>query len=506
MSDGKTTIYVASAGTGKTTTLINKLEECLEHTDPSKVCFTTFTKSGAQEAIDRVVAKFDCNEKDLEGFSTLHAYCYRRIPRKQMLNREDYKIMGELIGLTITGSLATATSWQKDTSFFSNLKGDKLLYYNGLMRNMLCSEEEVLAQQIDSSISTKEFVDFNEFYYKYKYEKNKYDFTDQLEVFNNSEHTPKNDYLFVDESQDLSPLQWQVINKLSTKTKHTYIAGDDKQSIYKFSGGDPKSLIEKEGNRIVLDETYRLPSKVLEYAETITSRIENKQEYTVKSHKDGGGVHRIRSLNELDLNDESWLFLARNRALLRIYEDFLIKRRILFISSGENSLFNEDQINYILLWEKLRLGYKFKAQQLKVLYNNYLPSGAVIARGAKSLLDSMPDHELYDKVDLVNNFGLKSIAKWNKVFKLNDVTKEVLLKAEAEDRLDKCTNIEVTTIHASKGREADNVVVLPDLTTLTAAAYKKDPDNEHRVFYVAATRAKQNLFLLYPYTSKFYNL
>mgnify|MGYP003110838037 CR=1 FL=1 len=505
MKASNTTIYVASAGTGKTTTLINKLEECLEHTDPNKVCFTTFSKSGAQEAIDRVVDKFGYNEKDLEGFSTLHAYCYRRIPRKQMLNREDYKAMGELIGLTITGSLATA-SFQKDGSFFSNLKGDKLLYYNGLMRNMLCTEEEVLAQQIDSSISTKEFVDFNEFYYKYKYEKNKYDFTDQLEVFYNSEHTPKNDYLFVDESQDLSPLQWKVINKLSTKTKHTYIAGDDKQSIYKFSGGDPKSLIEKEGDRIVLDETYRLPSKILEYAETITSRIKDKQEYTVKSHKNGGSVHRIRSLNELDLNDESWLFLARNRSLLRIYEDFFVKKRILFISSGEQSLFKEEQIKYILLWEKFRLGYKFKAQQLKVLYNNYLPSGAVVARGAKSLLDSMPDHELYDKVDLVNNFGLKSIAKWDKVFKLNDVTKEVLLKAEAEDRLDKCSNIEVTTIHASKGREADNVVVLPDMTSLTARAFKRDPDNEHRVFYVACTRSKKNLFLLYPFTTNFYNL
>lgn len=505
MSIGKTTIYVASAGTGKTTTLINKLTSCLEQTDPNKVCFTTFSKSGAQEAIDRVVDQFGYNEKDLEGFSTLHAYCYRRIPRKQMLNIEDYKTMGELVGLTITGSLATA-SWGKENTFFSSLKGDKLLYYNGLMRNMLCNEAEVLSQQIDSSISTQELIDFNEFYSKYKNEKNKYDFTDQLEVFYNSEHTPKNDYLFVDEAQDLSPLQWKIVNKLSTKTKHNYIAGDDKQSIYKFSGGDPKSLINKEGDRTVLSETYRLPSKVLEYAETIASRIDDKQDYTVKSYKEGGNVHKIRSLQELNLNDESWLFLARNKTLLRIYEDFLIKKRLLFISSGEHSLFKEEQIKYILLWEKLRLGYKFKAQQLKTLYNNYLPCGAVIKRGSKSLLDSMPDQELYDKVDLINNFGLKSIAKWNKVFKLPDVTKEVLLKAEAENRLDKCGNLEVTTIHASKGREADNVVILPDMTSLTSTAYKKDPDNEHRVFYVAATRAKQNLYLLYPYTTKFYNL
>lgn len=505
MKPTNTTIYVASAGTGKTTTLINKLEECLELTTADKVCFTTFSKSGAQEAIDRVVNKFDYKEKDLEGFSTLHAYCYRRIPRKQMLNREDYKIMGELIGLTITGNLASA-SWNKDPNFFSTLKGDKLLYYNGLMRNMLCSETDVLSLQIDNAVSTQELIDFNKFYNKYKKEKNKYDFTDQLEVFYNNDYLPKNDYLFVDEAQDLSPLQWKIINKLSTVTKHTYIAGDDKQSIYKFSGGDPESLIKKEGNRVVLDKTYRLPKTILEYAETIADRIQNKQDYTVKSYKEGGKVHKIRSLNDIEFDNNTWLFLARNKNLLRLFEQFLVKNRLLFISSGENSLFKEEQIRFIQLWEKLRLGYKFKAQQLKILYNNYLPVGSVVKRGCKSMLDSMPDNELYDKVDLVNDFGLKTIAKWDKVFKLPDVTKEILLKAEEEDKLDKCTNLEVTTIHASKGREADNVVILPDMTSLTARAFQKDADNEHRVFYVAATRAKQNLYLLYPHTKSFYNL
>ena len=92
------------------------------------------------------------------------------------------------------------------------------------------------------------------------------------------------------------------------------------------------------------------------------------------------------------------------------------------------------------------------------------------------------------------------------MFKLPDITKEVLLKAEAEDKLDKSTNIEISTIHATKGREADNVIILPDMTYTTYKGMLKDPDNEHRVFYVAATRAKQNLYIHTPVTDKFYNM
>ena len=117
MLNKHTTIYVASAGTGKTTTLMDNLTDCLEYVDPQQICFTTFTKVGAQEAIDRALDKNpDYNEKDFEAFSTLHALCYRRIPRKQMLTSQDYRLLSELtvirspeVLLTVTTVLSTIT-------------------------------------------------------------------------------------------------------------------------------------------------------------------------------------------------------------------------------------------------------------------------------------------------------------------------------------------------------------------------------------------------------------
>jgi hypothetical protein len=60
----------------------------------------------------------------------------------------------------------------------------------------------------------------------------------------------------------------------------------------------------------------------------------------------------------------------------------------------------------------------------------------------------------------------------------------------------KSPNIELSTIHKAKGREADNVVVLLDQTGNIKDATVLNPDNEHRNWYVAVTRAKKRVFAI----------
>ena len=57
-----------------------------------------------------------------------------------------------------------------------------------------------------------------------------------------------------------------------------------------------------------------------------------------------------------------------------------------------------------------------------------------------------------------------------------------------------------------KGGEADNIIVVPDLSYAAHKEYQKIPATEHRVFYVAVTRAKQSLHVLYPQTDRNYTL
>lgn len=498
-----TKIYVASAGTGKTTTLMNLLSECLETARPKEIAFTTFTKAGAQEATERALVKNpSCRLSDLEGFSTLHALCYRRVPRKAMLTSHDYYEFGQLIDIPMTGNVRHGN----DGFVYNNSMGNQMLYLDSLMRNLLISAEEVIRVQLNCRINKQTLQEFHNNYKTYRQRISKYDFTDQLETFVNQDEDYNFKYVFVDEAQDLSPLQWKAVERITKNAETVFVAGDDKQSIYKFAGGDPKSLINMEGERIILDTSYRLPEHVLDYAESIAERIQEKQEYTVKAVNKGGGVHKIHSLSELDMSKGTWFLLCRNKIYMAYYEDALMKKKTLFVSSSGDSMFNQKQIDYILLWEQLRRGYKFKGSKIKELYREFLPTGRVLARGAKKLMDSMPDEELFDKDQLVDDFGLKTTGKWDAVFKLPDITKELLLKAEADNRLENSCDIEINTIHGTKGREADNVVILPDVTEITYKSMINDPDNEHRVFYVAATRAKKNLYVHAPITDRFYKL
>jgi len=58
--------------------------------------------------------------------------------------------------------------------------------------------------------------------------------------------------------------------------------------------------------------------------------------------------------------------------------------------------------------------------------------------------------------------------------------------------------ITASTIHGSKGGEADNVVLLTDLSPSAESEMHINPDDMHRVFYVGVTRAKQNLYIVDP--------
>jgi superfamily I DNA/RNA helicase len=71
-----------------------------------------------------------------------------------------------------------------------------------------------------------------------------------------------------------------------------------------------------------------------------------------------------------------------------------------------------------------------------------------------------------------------------------------LIKNKVHLTPDKKINININTIHTVKGGEADNVIVLEDLTNSVYNNLKQNPDSENRIFYVAITRAKQNLYLM----------
>jgi DNA helicase II / ATP-dependent DNA helicase PcrA len=99
--------------------------------------------------------------------------------------------------------------------------------------------------------------------------------------------------LFIDEAQDLSHLQWEMVRNIWSKAEKTYIAGDDDQAIFKWAGADIDHFIalRDEVDEIkTLNQSYRIPGgPIHELSQKIISKVTNRYEKTYNPTPRNGG-------------------------------------------------------------------------------------------------------------------------------------------------------------------------------------------------------------------------
>ena len=103
------------------------------------------------------------------------------------------------------------------------------------------------------------------------------DFNDLIkEVIEQRDKIPKLKAIFIDEAQDLSPLQWKLVDILKNKTEHMYLAGDDDQAIYAWAGADVNRFIKEPGREIILKYSRRISKAVQEQLIPINNIISGR--------------------------------------------------------------------------------------------------------------------------------------------------------------------------------------------------------------------------------------
>ena len=99
------TIILGPPGTGKTTTLLNLVDEFIQQgIRPRQIGYFSFTRKAANEAATRAAEKFNLDaETDLENFRTLHSYAFQQLAmsKEKMMKKEDYKEFGQKCGIPI---------------------------------------------------------------------------------------------------------------------------------------------------------------------------------------------------------------------------------------------------------------------------------------------------------------------------------------------------------------------------------------------------------------------
>ena len=119
---------------------------------------------------------------------------------------------------------------------------------------------------------------------------------------------------------------------------------------------------------------------------------------------------------------------------------------------------------------------------------------------SKENIQGMVKDAYYDLNTLQSKYGLMTKAVWYEALDDASFRKiEYIRKMRSNgEELNKKPRILLSTIHGVKGGESQNVALLTDLSLNTQKGYERNPDDENRLFYVGATRAKENLHIIEP--------
>jgi superfamily I DNA/RNA helicase len=489
-------IVLGPPGTGKTTFLLKTVEELFKKDiKPYELAYLAFTKKAATEALTRAVDKFQYEPDQLIYFRTIHSLCYfwQGLNKSDIMDRKDLRAFSKIVGERIN------SAWDGENLMALNSKGDSMLFLENMARNK-CEGYRETWSRAKTDIGWMHFDWFCKSYTNYKQINFLMDYTDMLSGFVDFDSVPPLKALIVDEAQDLSALQWKCIHKLAQGVDHVYIAGDDDQAIYKWAGADPDHFINLRGNEIYLEQSYRVPKKVHDVALNIVKRIKNRRHKTWIPREDEGSVTYHNSFEHLDYSSGDWLFLARNNYLLNKVEDHLRTAGYFYTKSNKSSV-NENLIHAILDWERLREGEKIKAHNIKRIYG-FMKAGQGVRTGYKTMKQADPELML-DINQLKQSYGLLVDGIWHKSFALiGDAQREYIISCLRKGEKVNSSRIKLNTIHATKGGECENVVLITDMATKTFDELYINPDNECRAFYVGVTRTKQNLHVIQGRTRK----
>jgi len=492
-------------GCGKTTEIMRLVTAACQKYNPDKIGAVSFTNAAIEEIRSRIykTAKFKTKDKTAKNVRTLHSHCFRLLGlhKDNIAERhwKDFCIDFPHLAFDLYKSGKEDETFEWDPHKYHN---EKLFTHVQKMRNRCFPREKWGDMAIEMDDAWQLWMEANGLT----------DFTGMLEKTVAESLMPDIEILFVDEAQDLTPLQYKLTQMWSRYTVNTTYAGDSDQAIFRFAGALPEQFIELEAKwKKHLEQSYRVSPAVHEYARRVAGNIGNRENTTFKPCLDYGDGQVIVGVNpDFSLEGEH-MIICRCNYQIKKWIELLIKNNITWHNPYryQDKAWNPcDTQSWMAAkaYQALIKGGEVSARNFKEMIRLVKAKGN-IEHGKKSEILAWEDMQLERKIDI---FDLKAIGMTNQFIDGEKPITEILkLKGRSvpilkhmlsmEEDASKTPRVVIGTIHSVKGGESDHVWVDTELSPMILREMQKSERasyDEARVAYVAVTRARQTVGLL----------
>ncbi len=564
----------AGPGSGKTFVLTEHIFYLIKslHIKPQHILVITFTKSAAIHMEERFQQKMKENSSVV--FKTFHAFFYQVLSKskshasKKILSKKEKDNILKMISFELFSSNESYDDTIEEITQCISRRNEEITWTEKEKKIISIYEEE------KKKLHKMDFLDLVYFCYDILLE----DESLLKQIRDNYR------YILIDEFQDITPMQYKIINLLMKDTKNIFVVGDEDQSIYRFCGSNPNSmqkfLLDYSSAAVyVLSENFRSHKKIIQTSNQLICHNVSRFKKTVIPVSKKEGIVQSKSfqnqkeeikyiLDKIDLyakeeknkekrkEKKSVAIILRTKTYMNYVAYEFYKKEIRLESKYNCSKFYANQrikdiLDYLLFAKEgfLRehlLGIlnkpmryirtnifrstivdfdeimihmendgKFKDSILKLkremdLISKMSISGAIhyIRKGIG--YDDYLELEANEKYEEFLNWSkeLDFLEEEAKRFSSLREFQDYILNVEAyskqrkEKRMkyDSLLKVEMTTMHAAKGLEFDAVFIM-DVNEGNIPHKKafsdEEIEEERRLLYVALTRAREEVYILY---------
>ena len=348
-------LVLAVPGAGKTTVLLARIKALVAAGVPAdKIATITFSRLQAEDLRRRFQSRH--GQEAQPTFSTIHAFCYR-IVRAYGHDRGEQVALIEGHPQWNKYQLVNQLFFQYRHRFPKEGEIDDFFRIDGYLKNALLSYPDYQKQRGERYPA---FEQMAHAYARFKSEHGLIDFDDMLlRTLQILDREPalleairrRFPYYQIDEAQDTSRIQWEIIQKLAAPAYNLMMVADDDQAIYGFRGADPAYLLRfrdrfPTATIIKMEENYRSSPAIVSVAGKLISSNQHRYQKKARANQDADEKISLFLLKDL----ESQL----QRLIKKIPED---------LAKGSVAVLYRNNLSMIALADRLeRMGLPFFCQ------------------------------------------------------------------------------------------------------------------------------------------------